>query len=71
VIQADGRDWYTANEINGFWPDVSPAAIRQWASRGKLNGHRIGRRTYYDLDHVQEVEQEQRPFRHTNQRVVC
>ena len=71
MIVADGREWYTANEINELWPDVSPAAIRQWASRGKLNGHRIGRHAYYDIDQVAEIEQSQRPFRNTNQRVAC
>jgi ribosomal protein L19E len=56
VIHAGGRDWYTANEVPDIWPDVTPEAVRQWAARGKVNGHRVGRHTYYDLNDLTEAE---------------
>lgn len=56
MINADGREWCTATEVPDIWPDVTPAAVRKWASRGRLNGHRIGRETYYDLNDLTEAE---------------
>lgn len=56
MIQAGGRDYYTANEIPDIWPDVTPEAVRQWAARGRVNGHRVGREVYYDLNDLTETE---------------
>jgi len=68
VIHADGRDWYTASEVRDVWPDVSPEAVRAWAARGKVNGHRIGRRTYYDLNELTEAEHAARTSPRGNKR---
>lgn len=56
MIHADGRDWLSANEVPDIWPDVTPEAVRQWAHDGKINGHRVGRSVYYDLNHLTEAE---------------
>lgn len=56
MITAGGRDWVTANEVPDMWPDVTAEAVRQWAARGKVNGHRVGRHTYYDLNDLTEAE---------------
>ncbi len=56
MIHVAGRDWYTANEIPDMWPDVTPEAVRAWASRGRLNGHRIGREVYYDINDLAKAE---------------
>lgn len=56
MIHADGREWITANEVPDIWPDVSPEAVRAWATRGKLNGQRVGRHTYYDINDLTEAE---------------
>lgn len=56
MIHVGGKDWVTASEVPQMWPDVQPATVRQWASRGKVNGHRVGRETYYDMNDLTEAE---------------
>ena len=57
MIEAAGRRWITTSEApEWLGPDITTDMVRDWARRKLLAGHRIGRETYYDLDHLTETE---------------
>jgi hypothetical protein len=72
VIPAGGKTWVTANEApDWLGSDVTPEVVRAWASRGKVNGHRVGRETYYDLDDLTETEYATRTSTRGHKRVAA
>lgn len=57
MIDLDGVEWVTAAEaIEQLGDDVTPAMLREWKSRGLVQGHRLGRANVYHLEQALDAE---------------
>lgn len=56
ILQVRGKEWINAVEAVKLWPFLDESTIRQWKRRGKLNGVRVGTRTFYDFNELAEAE---------------
>lgn len=55
LIDTDGTEWLTVTEAARRYR-VRPSAIRNWATRGKVQSHRIGRHAYVRTIDVAQAE---------------
>lgn len=55
MIDQHGEEWLPVAEAARL-VRVRPSAIRVWACRGKVRGHRLGRIAYVNMSDVQHAE---------------
>lgn len=56
MIDHDGVQWLLATEAARHIPGLEAPTIRQWVTRGKVQGHRIRGRLWVRMPDVLEAE---------------